>query len=144
MLRDIVMIISVMVSVVSVGFGFYKNIEAGNNRAHIYETAYGIIGSIQDSNIPAQTKAQLTDDALRNLTAPPPVIDLSRSSADVGDDEGACTFEQERECTALADNLAIENQACARSKEPTGPVCAQAARTRTMITSQGCFSCFIR
>lgn len=142
MLRDVVMIISVMISVVSVGFGFYKNIEAGNNRAFIYETAYEIIGSIERANIPPQTKAQLTDDALRNLGTPPPVIDLSRSSAEVGDDTGVCTVAQKSECTRLADALGRENAVCAKSNQPTGPICAQASRTRALIVSEGCFSCF--
>jgi hypothetical protein len=131
-----------MVSVISVGFGFYKNIEAGNNRAFIYETAYGIIGSIQDADIPLQAKSQLTADALLNLGAPPPVIDLSRSSADVGDDPEACTVRQKQECTALANSLGIENTACAKSNEPTGRACAQAAQTRSAIVSQSCFACF--
>jgi hypothetical protein len=142
MLRDVVMIFSVLVSVVSVGFGFFKNIEAGNNRAFIYETAYGIIGNIQEADISQQAKAELIDDALRNLGTPPPVLDLSRSSADVGDDVGACTFEQKQKCTALADTLGIENAACAKSNQPTGPLCGQASQTRARITSQACYSCF--
>lgn len=142
MLRDVVMIISVMVSVVSVGFGFYKNIEAENNRAFIYEQAYEIIGSIQEANIAPQTKAQLTDDALRGLGAPPPVIDLSRSRADVGDGERVCTPAQEQRCTRLADDLGRENGVCVRSREPTGPLCAQAARTKALIVSEQCFVCF--
>ena len=141
MLRDITMIISVMVSLGSIGFGFYKNIEASNNRAFIYEQAYRIVGQIQDSDIPDQAKAQLTADALGELSAPPPVFDLSKSSADVGD-EGPCTPNRERECTALADRLGRENVACAKSKEPTGPVCAQASRTRSQILQQDCSSCF--
>jgi hypothetical protein len=141
MLRDITMIVSVMVSLVSIGFGFYKNIEAANNRAFIYEQAYRIVGQIEQADIPQQEKNRLTSDALNGLSAPPPVIDLSQSSADIGD-EGACTPNEERECTALADRLGRENTACERSKEPTGPVCAQAARTRTEILQKGCFTCF--
>jgi hypothetical protein len=44
----------------------------------------------------------------------------------------------------MADDLGRENVACARSNEPTGPICAQAARTRTNIMSENCFSCFVR
>ena len=142
MLRDIAMTVSVLISIVSVGFGVFKNIEAGNNRAFIYEQAYDIIGTIQEADIPVQTKAQMTNDALSKISAPPPVIDLSQSSADVGDNASACTYEKQQECTRLADALGRENVACAKSKEPTGPLCAQASRTRTMVISEGCFTCF--
>lgn len=141
MLRDVVMVISVMVSVVSVGFGFYQNIAAGNNRAFIYEQAYRIIGQIQEANIPVQTKAQLTDDALKGLGVPPPVIDLSQSSADIGDG-GPCDGATEALCTSLGNQLGVENAACEKGKEPTGPVCGQAARTRGRIAQEGCFTCF--
>lgn len=130
-----------MVSIGSIGFGFYKNIEASNNRAFIYEQAYRIVGQINDAPISEQAKTQLTTDALSGLSAPPPVIDLSQSSADVGDD-GVCTPNEESFCTQLADRLGRENVACARGNEPTGPVCAQAARTRTEILQEGCFLCF--
>lgn len=136
------MIFSVMVSVFSVGFGFYKNIEAGNNRAFIYETAYGIIGDIQKANISESEKARLTDEALKNIGAPPPVIDLSRSSADVGDSIAVCSVNQRTLCRSLADQLGRENVACARSNEPTGPVCAKASQTKASIVSESCFSCF--
>jgi len=136
------MVISVLVSVVSVGFGFYKNIEASNNRAFIYEQAYEIIGHIQEANIPVQAKAQLTDDALRGLGAPSPVIDLSRSSADEGDEVPSCTPVKRSQCTNRAERLGRENTACVQGNEPTGPACAQAARTRAEIVSEGCFTCF--
>lgn len=142
MLRDVVMIISVMVSVFSVGFGFYKNIEAGNNRAFIYEQAYGIIGDIQAADISESEKARLTDEALRGLGAPPPPIDLSQSSADAGDANGTCSTEKSSRCASLADTLGRENAACTRSKEPTGPICAQAAQSKALILREACFACF--
>ena len=142
MLRDITMVIAVMVSIVSVGFGVFKNIEAGNNRAFIYEQAYDIIGTIQEADIAPNTKIQMTNAALAKIGAPSPVINLSQSSADVGDDVGACSYEQEQRCALLADSLGRENVACARSKEPTGPVCAQASRTRALIVSENCVVCF--
>src|SRR4030042_806689 len=43
MIRDITMIISVLVSVVSVGFRRYKNIEPGNARGYAYEQAYRVL-----------------------------------------------------------------------------------------------------
>lgn len=135
------MVISVMVSVVSVGFGFYQNIAAGNSTAFIYEQAYRIIGQIQEANIPASAKAQLTDDALKGLGAPPPVIDLSQSSADIGDG-GPCDAATEALCTGLGERLGVENASCEKGKEPTGPVCGQAARTRAEISGGGCFTCF--
>lgn len=142
MLRDVVMIISVMISIFSVGFGFFKNIEAGNNRAFIYEQAYEIIGSIQEADIAAGEKARLTDEALKNLGAPPPVIDLSQSSADIGDDTPACSPAKTALCSGLADSLGRENRACAQSNETSGPVCAKAAQTKAAIVSQSCFACF--
>ena len=63
MLRDIAMTVSVLISIVSIGFGVFKNIEAGNNRAFIYEQAYDIIGTIQEANISDQAKTQMTNDA---------------------------------------------------------------------------------
>src|SRR4030042_1407748 len=90
MIRDITMIISVLVSVVSVGFGLYKNIEAGNARGYAYEQAYRVLNVVQQANISTAAKAAITNDALETFGTPPPVIELSRSRADVGESE-PCT-----------------------------------------------------
>lgn len=142
MLRDVVMVISVMVSVASLGFGFYKNIEASNARGFAFEQAYRVMGLVEAADIPTSAKAAILSSALDSFDAPPPVIDLTRSRADVGDDTGACTPAHQASCASLGEQLGRENAACERSREPTGPVCAQAARTRTQITRDGCWQCF--
>jgi hypothetical protein len=142
MIRDIVMIVSVMVSVASLGFGFYKNIEASNARGFAFEQAYRILGLVQESDISEAAKASILSSALDTFGEPDPVIDLSRSRADVGDDPGQCTPAESLTCASLGEQLGLENAACERSNEPTGPVCAQAARTRARILQDDCWRCF--
>lgn len=142
MLRDVAMIVSVMVSVVSLGFGFYKNIEASNARGFAFEQAYRVMGLVQEADIPDTAKASILSSALDTFGTPEPVIDLSRSSADVGDADAVCTPTQQFTCASLGEQLGRENAACEQSREPTGPVCAQAARTRSAIASEQCWLCF--
>ena len=143
MLRDVVMVVSVMVSVVSLGFGFYKNIEANNARGFAFEQAYRVMGLVEESDISDSAKATILSSALDSFGAPQPVFDLSRSSADIGSGAVRCTPLQEFTCASLGEQLGLENAACERSNEPTGPVCAQAAQTRAQITHDGCWQCFI-
>jgi len=139
MLRDLTMIFSVLVSVLSLGFGVYKNIEAGNARGFAYEQAYRVMGAVQDANISASAKANILDDALTTLATPPPVVDLSRSSADAGPAAGACTDDVKASCAAQAELLGEANASCARAKDA---VCAPAAAIRADIIARGCFRCF--
>lgn len=136
------MIVSVMVSVVSLGFGFYKNIEASNARGFAFEQAYRVMGLVQESDISETAKANILSSALDAFATPEPVIDLSRSSADIGEPDQVCAPVKRTSCAALGERLGQENAACARSGEPTGPVCAQAARTRSEVTTEGCWLCF--
>lgn len=138
MIRDITMIISVLVSVVSVGFGLYKNIEAGNARGYVYDQSYRILNVVQQANISASAKAGIMDAALQEFGTPPPVIDLSRSSADVGD-PSACTEEVRTSCAQLADRLAKANAQCRREKTV---ICAAADDVSASIIQQKCFTCF--
>jgi hypothetical protein len=134
------MIFAVLISMVSVGFGVYKNIQASNAEAFAYEQAYTIMGIVQDSNIPSGTKATILDAALGALTTPPPVLDLSRSSADAGT-PGVCTEEKKSSCATLASELADANAACTRSKGASED-CAVAAQLKSDIVDQGCFVCY--
>lgn len=143
MLRDLTMIFSVLVSVFSLGFGVYKNIEAGNARGFAYEQAYRILGAVQDANIGSATKATIVDAAFASLATPPPVVDLSRSSADAPVPAEACTETVKTRCIALAQSLAQANALCAREQEP-GNACASASQFRMSIDNTACVQCFIR
>jgi hypothetical protein len=142
MIRDLTMIVAVMVSVVSVGFGAYKNIEAGNARGFAYEQAYRIMGVVRDSGIAPSAKASILDAALSVIAAPPPVLDLSRSSAGSLEPQ-ICSEAQKAQCTALAADLADRNAACAAAKG-VGSACAQAEQDKAQITAQQCVVCFSR
>jgi hypothetical protein len=138
MVRDITMIISVLVSVVSVGFGLYKNIEAGNARGYAYEQAYRVLGVVQEANISAAAKTSITTAALGTFGTPPPVIDLSRSRADVGE-PGPCTTEVQATCARLAGELAAANASCRREQAAT---CPAADGIKASILAQRCYRCF--
>jgi hypothetical protein len=138
MLRDLTMIFSVLLSVVSVGFGLYKNIEAGNARGFAYEQAYRVMGVVQEANIGTTAKANILDAALGTLATPPPVIDLSRSSADQPTDE-VCTEQQRVTCGILARQLGEVNAACEKAKDA---VCAAAVTLKSEVVTRGCFVCF--
>lgn len=141
MLRDLTMIGAVLTSVFSVTFGVYQNFQAKNNHAFIYEQAYKIIGTIQQSDIPVYAKAQLTDRALGVLGAPTPVIDLSQSSADVGDAQSSCSEEKKAACSALANDLATANDVCIQNKRAS-PECSHAMTLKAGIVAQGCAVCY--
>ena len=141
MLRDLTMIFSVLVSVLSLGFGVYKNIEAGNAKGFAYEQAYRVMGAVQQSTISAGAKADILDAALGSLATPPPVIDLSRSSADTTAQQQVCTQVQKDACVTQAGELAGLNATCTRNKN-TGDACSQADQLKSDIASQQCLKCF--
>lgn len=138
MLRDVTMIFSVLLSVASVGFGLYKNIEAGNARGFAYEQTYRVLGVVQDANISDSAKASILDAALGVLTTPPPVLDLSRSSADDAEPP-VCLASLLVSCASLAERLGEANTACAKVKDT---VCAPAIALKRDITARGCVTCF--
>lgn len=142
MLRDLTMIFSVVVSLVSLGFGVYKNIEAGNARGFAYEQAYRVMSAVKTANIGLNAKASIIDAALGSLATPPPVIDLSRSSADAPVPEGTCSETVKTACVRLAGSLAQSNALCA--KNATSDACAQVDALKNQIDSQSCMTCFIR
>lgn len=133
------MIVAVLASVVSVGFGVYKNIEAGNARGYAYEQAYRILNVVQNSGTltPFQ-RASITDAALGVIGTPEPVIDLSRSSADVGEPQ-ACSPEKVTACTDLAASLAQANRACVKKVEGA---CTQAEELQRRVVQEACIACF--
>jgi hypothetical protein len=142
MLRDLTMIFSVLVSVASLLFGVYKNIEAGNARGFAYEQAYRIMGVVREANIAPAAKANILDTALGMLSAPPPVIDLSRSSADAPADPQACLESLRVSCIQKAGDLAALNAVCMRSTTNTD-ACAQASVLKADIDAALCITCFM-
>lgn len=143
MLRDLTMIFSVFISIASLGFGVYKNIEAGNAKGFVYEQAYRIIGAVNESSIGPAAKANIINAALATLGTPPPVIDLSRSSADEPSPAPVCLATLSTRCLVLAENLAALNIACIRSNE-VGDACTQATQVKTDIQALECTKCFTR
>lgn len=140
MFRDLTMIFAVLISLFSVGFGVYKNVQASNAKGFAYEQAYRVIGKVQEANIPSAAKASIIDAALGALSTPPPVIDLSRSSAGTIAPQ-VCTDGQKASCARLATDLAGANAACARSKGASDD-CTKAEQMKSGIIEQGCFACF--
>ena len=51
------MIVSVLISVVSVGFGAYESLQSRNNRVFAYEQVYRILNVVQNANITPFQKA---------------------------------------------------------------------------------------
>jgi len=143
MLRDLTMIFSVLVSVASLLFGVYKNIEAGNARGFAYEQAYRIMSIVRDANIGPATKATILDAALGKLGTPPPVIDLSRSSADAPVDPDACLPSVEAACITKAGELARLNAVCMQGAGSV-EACAQAVTVKADIDAAACIVCFSR
>ncbi len=141
MLRDLTMIFSVLISVASLGFGVYKNIEASNAKGFVYEQAYRVIGAVNKASIGSAAKASIVDAALGTFGTPPPVIDLSRSSADVPAPATECSETLINSCIQYAGQLASLNALCARSKD-TGDACVQATQMKSNIDDMGCFRCF--
>jgi hypothetical protein len=132
------MIFSVLLSLVSVGFGVYKNIEAGNAKGFAYEQTYRVLNIVQQANISAFSRAKITDEALQALGTPPPVIDLSRSSADTPTDD-VCTDSARATCTTLAADLAQANRSCATSN---AAACTRADAIQRQIITEACIACF--
>ncbi len=141
MIRDITMIISVLISVVSVGFGVYQGIESSNAKAFAYEQAYRVLNIVQNANISAFQKATIADAALDALATPAPVIDLSRSSADTGSTNQACPAARKDACTKLASDLASANTACAKKDQAA---CSSADDLHRQIIGQDCIACFTK
>ncbi len=137
------MIFSVLVSIGSLGFGVYKNIEAGNARGFAYEQAYRILGVVREANIGPAAKASIVDAALGSLGTPPPVIDLSRSSADAPVEPEACSPALMSSCVRMAGELAGLNASCVR-EGPLSEVCLRADALKSDIDSQSCVTCFTR
>lgn len=135
------MIFSVLVSVASLGFGVYKNIEAGNARGFAYEQAYRVLNVVNSAQIGSAAKANILSAALGSLGAPQPVIDLSRSSADVAAQTQSCSGALQNNCIVLAEQLAGLNATCVRDKK-TGDACIRAERIKSDIKAMGCVSCF--
>lgn len=141
MLRDLTMIFSVLLSTVSVMFGLYKHIEAGNAKGFAYEQAYRIVGTIERANIGASAKANLSAAALRQIGEPPPVIDLSRSRADEPASGSSCTASRQDACRVLARQLGAVNDACRAAADAA---CVAAVPLTNAVTEQGCTACFAR
>lgn len=135
------MIFSVLISVVSLCFGVYKNIEAGNAKSFVYEQAYRVIGAVNGSTIGATAKASIVNAALATLATPPPVIDLNRSSADAPVPGPVCAEFLVTSCITTAAQLGALNASCLRAKG-VGDDCAQAATLKLNIDGMGCFTCF--
>lgn len=123
------MIFAVGISVISMVFGFYKNIEANNAKAFAYEQAYRIINVV-----PASLRAA----ALSKLAPVPAVIDLSRSSADVGSEE-TCSVAKRDSCTALAADLAEANRSCTQK---ISGACAAVDALQHQVVADACIACF--
>jgi hypothetical protein len=135
------MIFSVFISLVSLGFGVYKNIEAGNAKGFVYEQAYRVMGAVNDSNIGPAAKANILSAALGSLATPPPVIDLSRSSAAEPSPAPVCLDTLANNCLNLAGQLATLNVSCLRSNN-AGDACAAASQMKQQIDTLGCLKCF--
>lgn len=103
MTRDnIALMFSVLLSVVSLLFGIYKNVEAGNARSFAYQQAYEVLAVVAQSNMSPYLKAQITDAALAGIGTPPPVIDVGRSSADTATVPTACSQQEVDACIHAA------------------------------------------
>ena len=143
MVRDLTMIFSVFISIASLGFGVYKNIEASNAKGFVYEQAYRVMGAVNSSQIGPAAKANILGAALATLGTPPPVIDLSRSSADEPAPAPVCLDALVNNCLNLAGQMATLNTSCLKSKS-VGDACTQATIVKAQIDTLGCFKCFIR
>ena len=139
MLRDLTLISAVLVAIVSLAFGAYKNIEAGNAKGFAYQQTYRALNAVQQANISSAAKSSITGTVLGGLSTPPPVLDLSRSSAAVPV-PGACTAAQQNICAALAATLGAANATCSKTNLPAD--CTKAQQARKDILSASCISCF--
>jgi len=140
MMRDLTMIISVIVAVASLGFGVYKNIEAGNARGFAYEQAYRIIGQIQEANISQAVKTQMTAQVIASLGAPVSVFDVGRSGAATIPSE-TCNAGEQSQCLASAQALGEANVACTKLG-PGSVECQNAVQLSEEV--RACIKCFIQ
>ncbi|HUO75465.1 MAG TPA: hypothetical protein VMU12_00905 [Candidatus Paceibacterota bacterium] len=139
MLRDLTLIFSVLLAIVSVAFGAYKNIEAGNAQGFAYEQTYRTLNAVQQANISTAAKASITGTVLGGLATPRPVIDLSRSNAGVLT-PGACSAAKQATCDALAATLGAANATCVKTNRPVD--CTAAQQARIDVLSSSCIACF--
>lgn len=139
MLRDLTLIFSVLLSILSVAFGAYKNIEAGNAKGFAFEQTYRALNAVQQANISGVAKASIVGTVLGGLRNPPPVIDLSRSSAGVVT-PSACTAQKQSTCNVLAATLATANVTCSKTNLPVD--CTAAENARKAILTSSCIGCF--
>ncbi len=102
MTRDITLMFSVLLSVVSLVFGVYKNVEARNAKSFAYQQAYEVLAIVAQSNMNPYLKAQITDAALASIGTPPPVIDVGRSSADTATVPAVCPQKEVGACIHAA------------------------------------------
>lgn len=137
------MIFSVFISIASLGFGVYKNIEAGNAKGFVYEQAYRVMGAVNNASIGPAAKANILNAALATLGTPPPVIDLSRSSADAPVEGPVCLQALTDRCLNLAQQVASLNVSCLQTKS-VGDACSQASALKVEIDSLECLKCFAR
>ena len=98
---------------------------------------------IIDANIGPAAKADILDAALGTLGTPPPVVDLSRSSADAPVEPGACTPAKESACVRLAGELASVNAQCVQHGA-LSEYCLRADALKSDIDAEACITCFVR
>ncbi len=135
------MIFSVLVAILSLCFGVYKNVEAGNAREFAYEQAYRMMGVVGAAPLTSSAKATLLDAATASLGAPAPVLDFSSSSAGAPTSSGSCTVAQRSACIQTAREVARINMTCAQ--RTTSPeACAQLRAVVPGDAIKSCVVCF--
>ena len=118
-------------------------IKAGKAKGLLYEQAYRVIGAVNNESIGPAAKASIVDAALGTFGTPPPVIDLSRSSADTPVQGPVCSEALVSNCVSLAGQLAGLNASCLRGMG-VGDACVQASQIKLNIDGLGCLDCFTR
>lgn len=143
MTRDLALIFSVLVSIVSITFGVYKNAEAGNARNFAYEQTYRVLGQISDIAVSAAAKASIVNATLTSLGAPAPIVDFSQSNAQDPNASATCSRAVRDVCVARAKALSTVNAQCARS-DPDSAICQSAATLIHDISQRNCITCFTK
>ena len=133
------MIFSVLVSIISLCFGVYKNIEAGNARGFAYEQTYRLLAIVNQSGVSTSAKNDITSSALSSLGTPEPVLNFSDSNASAPVQE-VCSEYVKAQCITTAQQVARLNATCAINK--TSEACAQADALRMGSLVQSCVPCF--
>jgi|GEM_PF-5705928 len=141
MVRDFTMIFSVMVSIISLGFAVYKNIEAGNARGFAYEQTYRLMAIVNQSAISTSAKNDIFHSGFSSLGTPEPVINFSDSSASAPADE-TCSEYVKAQCISAARQIADFNAICEKGNGAVD-ACAQANALQTSSLVQSCIPCFI-